>query len=122
MQDPHTQDSTSICTSNMIIKFADDTIVGLISYNDERAIGLRWYIWLTGVRKTTWSLTPLKTKEMVDFNRTKEEDPFPRHIHTEEVESEFFGVYESKQLTRTSNTSYLVKRAQQRLLSGSSGS
>ena len=65
-------------------------------------------------------LNTSKTKELiVYFRRTKKEVHLPLHIHREAVESvedlRFLGVNISNKLTWTSNTSNLVKKAQQRL-------
>lgn len=61
-----------------------------------------------------------KRKEMViDFRRPKVNEHSPFHIQGETVEMveslKFLGVTISKQLTWTTKTSQLVKRAQQRL-------
>ncbi|KAK3545736.1 hypothetical protein QTP70_011332 [Hemibagrus guttatus] len=114
-----THDCKLIHSSNTIVKFADNTtVVGLISGNDE-----------THYREkvqdlTEWCvdlvLNTTKTKEIVvDYRRTQKMTPPPLHINGAEVEKvnniKFLGLHITKDLTWTINTTYLVKKAQQRL-------
>jgi len=65
-------------------------------------------------------LNTAKTKEIVvDYRRVKKTTPPPLYINGEEVEmvndNKFLGIHITKDLTWATNTSYLVKKAQQRL-------
>lgn len=82
----YTSDCTFTSNSNTLVKFADDTVVVLIT-NDERA-------YLGEVENlTAWcqannlSLNVLKTKEMiVDFGRKQARDYSPQQINGTPVE------------------------------------
>ncbi|KAI4896218.1 hypothetical protein NFI96_025832, partial [Prochilodus magdalenae] len=116
-----TNDCTPTHSSNTIIKFADDaTIVGLISDGDERAYRNEVECLDGWCKVNDLVLNTSKTKEIVvDFRRTKKSDHLPLHISGAEVERvekvKFLGVHITNHLTRSSNTSYLCMRAQQRL-------
>ncbi len=111
-----THDCTAKFSSNHIIKFADDTsVVGLIRnnyethYREEVAQLAEW------CGANNLSLNVSKTKEVVmDFRR-----PTPLTIDSSTVErvssTKFLGVHIKKDLTWTTNTTSLSKKAQQRL-------
>ncbi|KAK3530554.1 hypothetical protein QTP86_027916 [Hemibagrus guttatus] len=107
-----THDCKPIHSSNTIVNFADDTtVVGLISGNNETHL-VEWCVESDLVLNTT------KTKEIVvDYRRTQK--PPPLHINGAEVERvndiKFLHLHITKDLTWTINTTYLVKKAQQRL-------
>ncbi len=115
-----THDCTAKFSSNHIIKFADDTsVVGLISNNDEthyREEVAQLAEWC-GVNNL--SLNVEKTKEVVmDFRRNPVDHP-PLTIDSSTVErvssTKFLGVHITEDLTWTTNTMSVSKKAQQRL-------
>ncbi|KAK5892697.1 hypothetical protein CesoFtcFv8_013051 [Champsocephalus esox] len=102
------------------IKYADDTtVIGLVSGGDETA-------YREEVRKLTeWCavnnllLNSIKTKEIIiDFRRTSI-DHAPLYINGDCVERvlsfKFLGVHISQELTWSTNTTAVIKKAQQRL-------
>ena len=116
-----THDCTAIHPTNSVVKFADDTtVVGLISDDNE-----------THYREETQHLTQWcsannlvlnsgKTKEViVDFRRSRKMDHAPLLIEGEVVERvdniKFLGLHITSDLSWSTNTSCLVKKAQQRL-------
>ncbi len=112
-----THDCTAKFSSNHIIKFADDTtVVGLISNNDEthyREEVAQLAEWC-GVNNL--SLNVEKTKEVVmDFRRNSVDHP-PLTIDSSTVErvssTKFLGVHITEDLTWTTNTMSLSKKAQ----------
>ncbi|XP_059829764.1 uncharacterized protein LOC132396201 [Hypanus sabinus] len=115
-----THDCASTHSSNHIIKFTDDTtVVGLISKNDESAYreGLQRLTDLC--RAYNLSLNVNKTKEMVvDFRRARS-DHFPLNIDSSSVRivksTKFLAVHLAENLTWSFNTSFIAKKAQQRL-------
>ncbi|KAK3554035.1 hypothetical protein QTP70_019154 [Hemibagrus guttatus] len=116
-----THDCKSIHSSNTIVKFADDTIVvGLISGNDETHYREEVQHLVECCVESDLVLNTTKTKEIVvDYRRTQKMTPPPLHINGAEVERvndiKFLGLHITKDLTWTINTTYLVKKAQQRL-------
>ncbi len=108
-----THDCIAKFSSNHIIKFADDTtVVGLISNNDETQLA-EW------CGTNNLSLNVGKTKEVVlDFRRNSVDHP-PLTIDSSTVErvssTKFLGVHITEDLTWTTNTMSLSKKAQQRL-------
>ncbi len=115
-----TYDCTVKFSSNHIIKFADDTtVVGLISNNDEthyREEVAQLAEWC-GINNL--SLNVGKTKEVVmDFRRNSVNHP-PLTIDSSTVgrvsSTKFLGVHITEDLTWTTNTMSLSKKAQQRL-------
>ncbi|KAL0199007.1 hypothetical protein M9458_007547, partial [Cirrhinus mrigala] len=115
-----THDCTAKFSSNHIIKFAEDTtVVSLISNNDgtpyreEVAQLVEW------CGANNLSLNVSKTKEVVmDFRRNSADHP-PLTIDSSAVErvssTKFLGVHITEDLTWTTNTMSLSKKAQQRL-------
>ncbi len=115
-----THDCTAKFSSNHIIKFVDDTIVvGLISNNDEmhyREEGAQLSEWCD---TNNLSLNVGKTKEVVlDLRRNSVDHP-PLTIDSSTVEwvsrTKFLGVHITENLTWTTNTMSLSKKAQQHL-------
>ncbi len=115
----YTHDCTATHSSNVIVRFADDTtVIGLITDNDETA-------YREEVSLTKWcqenhlSLNIIKTKELVvDFWRQS-------RVHTpitidktpvERVNSfKFLGVHITEDLTWSAHTDAVLKKAHQRL-------
>ncbi|XP_060763541.1 uncharacterized protein fbrsl1 isoform X7 [Neoarius graeffei] len=115
-----THDCTPTHNSNLFIKFADDTtVVGLINNNDESYYRDEVSQLATWCRDNNLSLNVEKTKEMVvDFRRASTQHP-PLTINGAAVErvssTKFLGVYLTEDLSWTSNTALLARKAQQRL-------
>ncbi len=108
-----THDCTAKFNSNHIIKFVDDTsVVGLISNNDETQYREEVAQLAEWCGANNLSLNVSKTKEVVmNFRRT-----FIDNSTVERVSStEFLGVHIKEDLTWTTNTTSLSKKAQQRL-------
>ncbi|KAF7641225.1 hypothetical protein LDENG_00288370, partial [Lucifuga dentata] len=113
-----THDCTARFSSNHIIKFADDTtVVSLINndndtlYREEVKQLTRW------CNNNNLSLNVEKTKEMVlDFRRGSSEHP-PLTINGTAVErcssTKFLGVHIADDMTWSTNTTALTKKAQQ---------
>ncbi len=116
-----THDCTAKFSSNHIIKFADDTtVVGLISNNDETHYREEVAQLAEWCGATNLSLNVEKTKEVVlDFRRRNSTDHPPLTIDSSTVErvssTKFLGVHITENLTWTTNTMSLSKKAQQRL-------
>ncbi len=116
-----THDCTAMFSSNHIIKFADDTtVVGLISNNDETHYREEVAQLAEWCGANNLSLNVEKTKEIVlDFRRRNSIDHPPLAIDSLTVErvssTKFLGVHITEDLTWTTNTMSLSKKAQQRL-------
>ncbi len=116
-----THDCTAKFSSNHIIKFADDTtVVGLISNNDEMHYREEVAQLAEWCGANNLSLNVEKTKEvLVDFRRRNSIDHPPLTIDSSTVEkvssTKFLGVHITEDLTWTTNTMSLSKKAQQRL-------
>ncbi len=116
-----THDCTAKFSSNHIIKFADDTtVVGLISNNDETYYREEVAQLAEWCGANNLSLNVEKTKEVVmDFRRRNSTDHPPLTIDSSTVErvssTKFLGVHITEDLTWTTNTMSLSKKAQQRL-------
>ncbi len=116
----YTHDCVSSHSSTSIVKFADDTVVlGLIFNNDEAA-------YLDEVeRLTSWcqdnclSLNVSKTKELMDFRKRQQRPYTPLMISGTPVEwvssFKYLGVNISEDLTWTAHVQTQVKKARQRL-------
>ncbi len=113
-------DCTNKFSSNHIIKFADDTsVVGLISNNDETHYREEVVQLAEWCGENNQSLNVSKTKEVVmDFRQNSGDHP-PLTINSSTVErvssTKFLGVHITEDLTWTTNTTSLSKKAQQRL-------
>ncbi len=116
-----THDCTAKFSSNHIIKFADETtVVGLISNNDETHYREEVAQLAEWCGANNLSLNVEKTKEVVlDFRRRNSIDHPPLTIDSSTVErvssTKFLGVHITEDLTWTTNTMSLSKKAQQRL-------
>ncbi|KAL0148027.1 hypothetical protein M9458_056642 [Cirrhinus mrigala] len=115
-----THNCTPSHSSNLFVKFADDTtVVGLISKRDEtdyRSEVSRLAAWY---RDNNLSLNVEKTKEIiVDFRRAHTQHA-PLTINGASVErvssTKFLGVHITEDLSWTNNTTALAKKSQQRL-------
>ncbi len=116
----YTHDSTATHSSNVIVKFADDTtVVGLITDNDETAYREEVHALTRWCQEKHLSLNINKTKELVvDFRRQKREHT-PIIIDGTPVERvssfKFLGVHNTEDLTWSAHTDAVLKKAQQRL-------
>ncbi len=116
-----THDCTAKFSSNHIIKFADDTtVVGVISNNDETHYREEVAQLAEWCGANNLSLNVEKTKGVVlDFRRRNSTDHPPLTIDSSTVErvgsTKFLGVHITEDLTWTTNTMSLSKKAQQRL-------
>ncbi len=116
-----THDCTAKFSSNHIIKFADDTtVVGFISNNNETHYREEVAQLAEWCGANNVSLNVEKTKEVVlDFRRRNSIDHPPLTIDSSTVErisrTKFLGVHITEDLTWTTNTMSLSKKAQQRL-------
>ena len=107
-------------SGNYIIKFADDTtVVGLISKGDESAYRdevKKLSGWCT---ENNLALNTSKTKELVIDFRRKQTDLLPLTIGGDCVERapnfRFLGIHLDDDLTWSTNTSAIIKKAHQRL-------
>merc|ERR1711895_312881 len=117
----YTYDCISTHPYTSIIKFADDTtVVGLISAGDEteyRREVARLAAWC---RENNLELNISKTKELIiDFRRKNKTDMQPLVINGEEVEIasnfRFLGVHLDDDLSWSTNTAAIIKKAHQRL-------
>ncbi|KAK3566942.1 hypothetical protein QTP86_006760 [Hemibagrus guttatus] len=101
------------------IKFADDTtVIGLISDNNETAYRAEVQHLVAWCADNNLLLNTSKTKELiVDFRREKGRMHDPIHINGMAVERvssfKFLGTHISEDLSWTTNTSSLVKKAHQ---------
>ncbi len=115
-----TQDCIAKFSSNHIIKFADDTtVVGLISNNDETHYREEVAQLVEWCGTNNLYLHVSKTMEVVmDFRRNSVDHP-PLTIDSSTVErvssTKFLGMHITEDLTWTTNTTSLSKKAQQRL-------
>ncbi len=115
-----THDCIAKFSSNHIIKFADDTtVVGLISNNDETPYREEVAQMVEWCGANNLSLNVSKTNEVVmDFRRNSADHP-PLTIDSSTVErvrsTKFLGMHITEDLTWTTNTTSLFKKAQQRL-------
>lgn len=115
----YTHDCTSVHPTNTIIKFADDTtVVGFISggetaYRDEIQRLTEWCM------ANNLALNASKTKELIIDFWKHNTNLTPLHINEVCVERDpafrFLGMNIAEDLSWTTNTSAVVKKAQQRL-------
>lgn len=118
----YTHDCSAAHQSNIIVKFADDTVVvGLISSNNEMAYLEEVERLSSWCKDNNLDLNVTKTKEVVvDFRRGRQKIEYaPLKIYGNPVERvssyRYLGVLISEDLTWTTHTSTLVKKARQRL-------
>ncbi len=116
----YTHDCTATHSSNVIVKFADDTtVIGLITDNDETAYREEVSTLTKWCQENHLSLNIDKTKELVvDYRRQSREhtnitiDKTP----VERVTSfKFLGVHITEDLTWSAHTDAVLKKAHQRL-------
>ncbi|MCI4389835.1 hypothetical protein PGIGA_G00103570 [Pangasianodon gigas] len=116
-----THDCKPVYGSNSIIKFADDTtVIGLISDNDESDYRAEVEHLAAWCADNNLLLNTSKTKELiVDFRKEKSMPHDPIHINGMAVERvssfKFLGTHISENLSWSTNTSSLIKKAHQRL-------
>ncbi len=116
----YTHDCTATHSSNVIVKFADDTtVIGLITDNDETAYREKVSTLTKWCQKNHLSLNIDKTKELVvDFRRQSREHT-PITIDKTPVEQvntfKFLGVHITEDLTWSAHTDAVLKKAHQRL-------
>ena len=115
-----THDCTATYSNNHIVKFADDTtLVGLITKGDETQYRLEVDLLTTWCRDNNLLLNVSKTKEIVVDFRKGHTQHQPLTIDGAVVErassTKFLGVHISEDLSWTTNTASLAKRAQRRL-------
>ncbi len=116
----YTHDCVATHSSNVIIKFADDTtVVGLITDDDESAYREEVHTLTNWCHNNNLSLNISKTKELVvDFRRQTSEHPPITIVRTpvERVSSfKFLGINITEDLTWTTHTQSVVRKAHQRL-------
>ncbi|TKS65262.1 putative RNA-directed DNA polymerase from transposon X-element [Collichthys lucidus] len=115
-----THDCSARHPSCLIVKFADDTpVVGRIAYNNESDYRQEVEHLEGWCSANNLCINVKKTKEMiVDFRRGRHLPP-PLHIGGTAVEVvsslRYLGVNITNDLTWSTNTSYLVRKAHQRL-------
>ncbi len=116
----YTHDCTATHSSNVIVKFADDTtVIGLITDNDETAYREEVSTLTKWGQENHLSLNIDKTKELVvDFRRQSREHT-PISIDKTPVERvnsfKFLGVHITEDLTWSAHTDAVLKKAHQRL-------
>ena len=117
---PVSKPSTPTPSGNYIIKFADDTtVVGLISEGDESAYRAEVEELTGWCTDNNLALNTSKTKELVVDYRRKNNIIPPLVISGDYVERapsfRFLGVHLDEDLTWSTNTAAIVKKAHQRL-------
>lgn len=114
-----THNCTILPSPNQIIKFADNTtVVGLNSSNDESAYRDEVQQLAFWCSENNLSLNVDKTKEMIaDFRKIRSSHTLSIQGSTVETVNsiKFLGVHISDDLTWTTNTTSITKKAQQRL-------
>ncbi|KAM9834861.1 protein ABHD18 isoform 1-T3 [Syngnathus typhle] len=115
-----THDCTATYSDNRIVKFADDTtLVGLITEGDETQYRLEVDLLTTWCRDNNLLLNVDKTKEIVVDFRKGHTQHLPLTIDGAVVErvssARFLGVHISEDLSWSTNTASLAKKAQRRL-------
>ncbi len=116
----HTHDCTATHSSNVIVKFEDDTaVIGLITDNNETAYREEVSTLTKWCQENHLSLNIDKTKELVvDFRRQSRQHT-PITIDKTPVERvnsfKFLGVHITKDLTWSAHTDAVLKKAHQRL-------
>ncbi len=116
----YTHDCTATHSSNVIVKFADDTtVIGLITYNDETAYREEVSTLTKWCQENHLSLNIDKTKELVVDYRRQSREHTPITIDKTPVERvtsfKFLGVHITEDLTWSAHTDAVLKKAHQRL-------
>ncbi len=116
----YTHDCTATHSSNVIVKFADDTtVIGLITDNDETAYREEVSTLTKWCQENHLSLNIDKTKELVVDFRRQSRVHTPITINKTPVERvnsfKFLGVHITEDLTWSAHTDAVLKKAHQRL-------
>ncbi len=116
----YTHDCTAAHSSNVIVKFADDTtVIGLITDNDETAYREEVSTLTKWCQEKHLSLNIDKTKELVVDYRRQSREHTPITIDKTPVERvtsfKFLGVHITEDLTWSAHTDAVLKKAHQRL-------
>ncbi len=116
----YTHDCTATHSSNVIVKFADDTtVIGLITDNDETAYREEVSTLIKWCQENHLSLNIDKTKELVVDYRRQSREHTPITIDKTPVERvdsfKFLGVHITEDLTWSAHTDAVLKKAHQRL-------
>ncbi len=116
----YTHDCTATHSSNVIVKFADDTtVIGLITDNDETAYREEVSTQAKWCQENHLSLNIDKTKELVVDYRRQSREHTPITIDKTPVERvnsfKFLGVHIIEDLTWSVHTDAVLKKAHQRL-------
>ncbi len=116
----YTHDCTATHSSNVIVKFADDTtVIGLITDNDEMAYREEVSTLTKWCQENHLSLNIDKTKELVVDYRRQSREHTPIAIDKTPVEwvnsFKFLGVHITENLTWSAHTDAVLKKAHQRL-------
>ncbi len=114
----YTHDCTATHSSNVIIKFADDTmVIGLINDNDEMAYREEVSTLTKWCQENHLSLNIDKTKELVVDYRRQSREHTPITIDKTPVERvnscKFLGVHITEDLTWSAQTDAVLKKAHQ---------
>ncbi len=113
----YTHDCVATHSSNVIVKFANDTtVVVLITDDDESAYREEVYTLTNWCHNNNLSLNTIETKELVDFRRRTSEHPPPNTIDgtVEQVSSiKFLSLNITEDLTWTIHTQSVVRKAHQ---------
>ncbi len=116
----YTHDCTATHSSNVIVKFADDTtVIGLITDNDETAYREEVSTLTKWCQENHLSLNIDKTKELVVDYRRQSREHTPITIDKTPVKRvssfKFLGVHITEDLTWSAHTDAVLKKAHQRL-------
>ncbi len=116
----YTHDCTATHSSNVIVKFADDTtVIGLITDNDETAYREEVSTLTKWCQENHLSLNIDKTKELVVDYRRQSREHAPITIDKTPVERvssfKFLCVHITEDLTWSAHTDAVLKKAHQRL-------
>ncbi len=114
----YTHDCAATHSSNVIVKFADDTtVIGLITDNDETAYRAEVSTLTKWCQENHLSLNIDKTKELVvDFRRQSREHTPIDKTPVERVNSfKFLSVHITEDLTWSAHTDAVLKKSHQRL-------
>ncbi len=116
----YTHECKATHSSNVIVKFADDTmVIGLITDNDETAYREEVSTLSKWCQENHLSLNIDKTKELVVDYRRQSREHTPISIDKTPVERvnsfKFLGVHITEDITWSAHTDAVLKKAQQRL-------
>ncbi len=116
----YTHDCTATHSSNVIVKFADDTtVIGLMTDNDEMAYREEVSTLTKWCQENHPSLNIDKTKELVVDYRRQSREHTPITIDKTPVDQvnsfKFLGIHITEDLTWSAHTDAVLKKAHQRL-------